>query len=89
MCGIAGFVGDIGSNARQRLESMNESLAHRGPDDHGIIQLSRDGHICEENMQGTIGLAHSRLSIIDLSDAGKQPMTNEDGSIWIAIDKIN
>ena len=56
---------------RDVLERMNAVLAHRGPDDAGIY--------CD----GPIGLAHRRLSIIDLSPAGHQPMSNEDGTIWI------
>ncbi len=83
MCGISGCVGDIGGNALRRLESMNESLAHRGPDDHGIIYLDEDGCRCVGDSRTSVGLAHRRLSIIDLSDAGKQPMTNEDESLWI------
>ncbi len=47
------------------------SRLHRGPDDGGIL------------CAGPVGLAHRRLSIIDLSPAGHQPMGNEDGSIWI------
>ena len=50
---------------------MIDSLSHRGPDDKGI-------HIA-----GDVCLAQSRLSIIDLSPAGHQPMSNEDGSVWI------
>ena len=49
---------------------MKESLHHRGPDDEGVY------------IDGDVGLGHCRLSIIDL-DAGHQPMTNEDGSVWI------
>jgi asparagine synthase (glutamine-hydrolysing) len=52
---------------------MCEVLAHRGPDDAGIW--------CD----GPIGLGHARLSVIDLSDAGRQPMANEDGSLWIVL----
>ena len=46
-------------------------LSHRGPDDHGLY--------CKEH----IGLGHRRLSIIDLSPAGKQPMSNEDGTVHV------
>ncbi|MCP4376407.1 MAG: asparagine synthase (glutamine-hydrolyzing) [bacterium] len=53
------------------LERMAETLAHRGPDDHGSY------------VDGAIGLAHRRLSIIDLSSAGRQPMCNEDRTIWV------
>src|SRR5262245_52047642 len=52
---------------------MRETLIHRGPDDAGIY-LSPDRRV---------GLAHRRLSIIDLSPAGRQPMSNEDGTVWI------
>ena len=48
-------------------------LAHRGPDDQGILT------------RGQIGLGHRRLSILDLSQAGHQPMGNSDGSIWIVL----
>ena len=74
MCGICGTAGfaDL-----QQLDAMNTSILHRGPDDGGthIIRKS-DG-------SPWIGLANRRLSIIDLSTNGHQPMCNEDGSIWI------
>ena len=50
---------------------MASVINHRGPDDEGIY------------VKGNVGLAHKRLSILDLSPAGHQPMSNEDGSIWI------
>jgi asparagine synthase (glutamine-hydrolysing) len=72
MCGIYGKIRLDGRPAdRQDGERSCEALRHRGPDDHGVY--GRDG-AC---------LAHSRLSIIDLSPLGHQPMTNEDGSCWI------
>ena len=73
MCGISGkLYFDSGRPVeREILERMNAVLAHRGPDDAGIY--------CD----GPVGLAHRRLSIIDLSPAGHQPMSNEDGTIWI------
>jgi len=52
---------------------MRDTMVHRGPDDAGIF-LSPDG---------AVALGHRRLSIIDLSPAGHQPMCNEDGSVWI------
>ncbi|MGH7361996.1 MAG: asparagine synthase (glutamine-hydrolyzing), partial [Candidatus Methylomirabilales bacterium] len=73
MCGIAGKL--YFDRARQvepgLLAQMNAVLAHRGPDDAGVY------------CAGPVGLAHRRLSIIDLSPAGHQPMSNEDGTIWI------
>ena len=76
MCGICGIV-TIGDGARvdaALLDKMRDTIAHRGPDDAGSW-ISKDGKV---------GLANRRLSIIDLSHAGHQPMSNEDGSIWIA-----
>src|SRR6187397_2565439 len=50
---------------------MTQLIAHRGPDDAG--------HLVSDN----VALGHRRLSIIDLSPAGHQPMSNQDGSVWI------
>lgn len=61
MCGIFGV---IGHSDQQMLEAMNHAIAHRGPDDHGL-------HIDQGRR---FSLGHRRLSIIDLSAAGKQPM---------------
>ena len=68
MCGICGFYGFDDINV---LKKMIKILAHRGPDDTGFYT--------DEN----ISLGHTRLSIIDLSKRGRQPMSNEDGTIWI------
>ena len=73
MCGIAGFVA-LGAGGEppslERLRDMAGMLRHRGPDEFGLY---RDAHA---------GLAHARLSIIDLS-TGQQPLSNEDGTIWL------
>ena len=53
------------------LRQMTDTMVHRGPDDAGYWT------------RGPVGLGHRRLSIIDLSPAGHQPMSNEDGTIWI------
>ncbi|MEK6575295.1 MAG: asparagine synthetase B, partial [Chloroflexota bacterium] len=76
MCGICGIV-TIGDGPRvdaALLDTMRDTIAHRGPDDAGSW-ISPDGKV---------GLANRRLAIIDLSPAGHQPMSNEDGTIWIA-----
>ena len=52
------------------MHAMGESLRHRGPDDEG------------SHLDGPVGLGHRRLSIIDL-DTGRQPISNEDGTVWI------
>ncbi|ESQ14158.1 MAG TPA: asparagine synthase (glutamine-hydrolyzing) [Chromatiaceae bacterium] len=73
MCGIAGIWTDAEPVEVDRFAVMIDSLAARGPDGCGIRVLDR-GHLL---------LGHRRLSIIDLSEAGSQPMTNEDGTIWL------
>ena len=75
MCGIAGIVdfGGLQGVSACELERMAGVLVHRGPDDQGIY-LDPDNSIC--------GLAHRRLSIIDI-EGGHQPLCNEDESIWI------
>ena len=65
MCGICGF----NWNDAELVERMAGVIAHRGPDQHGVF--------CADG----ISLGHRRLSIIDLSEQGRQPMSNEDGSI--------
>jgi len=74
MCGICGTAGFA---EQHQLEQMNAAIVHRGPDDGGVQVISHGA--------GTpwVGLANRRLSIIDLSPAGHQPMCNEDGSIWL------
>ena len=73
MCGFAGQINlDVNRPVRRKdLELMAEAIRRRGPDAQGIW------------MDGPVGLAHRRLSIIDLSEAGNQPMPNEDGTVWV------
>ena len=73
MCGIAGI---IWQDARRpgdgaQAQSMARALAHRGPDGEGVEVL------------GPAALAHRRLAIVDLSPAGRNPLSNEDGSVWV------
>jgi asparagine synthase (glutamine-hydrolysing) len=71
MCGIAGIFNLDGAPvALDSLRGMIRMLSHRGPDDTGL------------HAEHGVGLAHARLSIIDLL-GGKQPMPNEDSSLWI------
>ncbi|HYD82565.1 MAG TPA: hypothetical protein VEA63_00905, partial [Opitutus sp.] len=72
MCGIAGFLSPKQAYGREALERAGASLRHRGPDVRRWW-LSDDGRA---------GLAHARLSIIDLV-TGDQPIANEDGSCRI------
>ena len=70
MCGIGGTLYFDGRPADAAvLERMGSSVAHRGPDDAGVWS------------DGAAGLMNRRLAVIDLSPAGHQPMSNEDGSI--------
>ncbi len=74
MCGICGILRiDSTQPAPEAglLARMTEALKHRGPNDHGTWQ------------DQDIGLGHRRLSVIDLSTAGREPMSNEDGSIQV------
>ena len=72
MCAIVGIWGEANEELIQR---MTAEVAHRGPDDCGI-------RVFRETPQA-ISLGHRRLSIIDLSTAGRQPMANEDETIWV------
>lgn len=84
MCGICGI---IGLEDKSPIERMVKSLAHRGPDDQGMIALGETDNIASrltpDASRSSVVLGHTRLSIIDLSKAGHQPMSNEDGSVWI------
>jgi len=72
MCGIAGIVAAdrLQADERARAQMMRDVLAHRGPDGAGL-------HVDEQ-----AALTHRRLSIVDLA-GGHQPLSNEDGSVWV------
>jgi asparagine synthase (glutamine-hydrolysing) len=71
MCGIVGELRlDDAAVDPERLKAARDLLTHRGPDDAGLYT------------NGPIGLGHRRLSIIDLSPAGRMPMSNETGDVW-------
>lgn len=76
MCGICGFYSkkDIGI---ENLKAMNDTLYHRGPDDSGIEIFKTDSNMF-------VGFGHRRLSIIDLSDRGHQPMYSRSQDIVLA-----
>jgi len=74
MCGICGKIDFTGKTVPlELLKNMTDSIAYRGPDDEGFFS------------DGPVGLGHRRLSIIDLSPAGRQPMSNEDESLWLVL----
>jgi len=99
MCGITGIYNFNGISKPGDIKRMTDSLRHRGPDDEGFLAInSESGKVYsltgrESKVQGTgiedfnrpvnLLLGHRRLSIIDLSPSGHQPMCNEDGSLWI------
>ena len=76
MCGIAGIINE---NSRERrglkgkIKRMTDSIAHRGPNGEGFFVDEKMG----------IALGHRRLSILDLSLAGKQPMPDDSEKLWI------
>src|SRR6266566_1270844 len=71
MCGIAGTINCLDID---RLKAMTDAQAHRGPDDRGVRVFPEE----------RVGLGHRRLSIIDLSPAGHEPMSNDEGTLWIS-----
>src|SRR4051812_10180998 len=72
MCGIFGLLDIKGRPAgRPVLTRMNARPAHPGPGADGVY------------FDGPLGPGHPRLSIIALSEAGRQPLSNEDGSVWV------
>jgi len=73
MCGIAGVINKQGRVDSTHIRCMTEAIRHRGPDDEGVFI----------NSSSTVGLGHRRLSFLDLSEQGRQPLSNEDGSVWI------
>src|SRR5215213_2031748 len=73
MCGICGIAapGRLGRRIDEELLTrMRDTMEHRGPDGAG------------NHIDGNVGLGHRRLSIVDIG-GGHQPMSNEDGSVWI------
>src|SRR5690606_32784008 len=72
MCGIVGQLGPLPGDRRATLLRAAGRLAHRGPDDEGVW--------CDD--EASVGLAHRRLSVLDISPAGHQPMVSADGR-WV------
>jgi len=76
MCGIVGYFryrGNVGEEIHRSMSRARDLLGHRGPDGSGIYG----------SPNGSCVLGHARLSILDLSSQGHQPMSNEDGTLWI------
>ncbi len=71
MCGIAGLIRFDRGPVEADLEAMSKLIAHRGPDQSSTWTFEAERH--------TIGLAHRRLSIRDLSEGGRQPLSSHSG----------
>lgn len=76
MCGIAGGVWPLSTHPQSQLAAAMRSMQYRGPDDSGLL--------VEDVADSVIGLAHVRLSILDLSAAGHQPMLSHNGR-WVIV----
>ncbi len=77
MCGITGFCDFNKKLTEKDVSKATQTLAHRGPDGEGVEIY--------ETENALIGFGHKRLSILDLSDAAKQPMHSEDGNISLIL----
>ncbi len=75
MCGIAGAIGSIDPEVVSAVERMNDAQTHRGPDQSGIFSSTSRGP--------GIVFGHRRLSILDLSEAGRQPMVEPESGVTI------
>lgn len=87
MCGIAGFVSPRTEVAGNVLLRMTDIIAHRGPNDQGHALFSASNSVPQfdmgANAVGTVALGHRRLSIVDISPLGHQPMSYKDGRYWL------
>jgi len=101
MCGIAGLIAGHDDVSCADAQILADSLRHRGPDDEGYLTLHADGSTqlwagrdtdptlglprLNPSMHVRVVLAHRRLSILDLSTAGHQPMSDESGRFWVVL----
>ena len=80
MCGICGFFHqDFSLSSKKVLGEMVDAISHRGPDARGTVVLE------SKREDGVIGLGHARLSIMDTSSAGNQPMKTESGDVFAVV----
>jgi asparagine synthase (glutamine-hydrolysing) len=78
MCGIACLIDNDGRFTRQQFERFTDAVAHRGPDGRGTVYFAERPEPADEGERFRLALGHRRLSILDLSDAGGQPMFSAD-----------
>jgi asparagine synthase (glutamine-hydrolysing) len=88
VCGIAGLVlARTGAVKTEWMESLYKHLEHRGPDDAGWLSFRKDkislGKAIARECEADLVLVHRRLSILDLSEAGWQPMSSSDRRYWV------
>lgn len=91
MCGIAGILSTTTTDLRA-IQPMTERLRHRGPDSGALLFTSADtlprlitsDAILSDAIPGTAALGHRRLSILDVSEHGLQPMQADSGNVWIS-----
>ncbi len=91
MCGICGEIDFSKGIKIEPIKRMCDVLVHRGPDDEGMVFIRGDEYFEVKNSSELppvdngfeVGLGHRRLSIIDLSEVAHQPMSNEDGTVWV------
>ena len=73
MCGFVAWASTSRALPQTALDRMSDALASRGPDGRGTRRID----------EGRVALGHRRLAIVDLSDAGSQPMSDADGQVWL------
>jgi asparagine synthase (glutamine-hydrolysing) len=89
MCGIAGFYSAREPAQPARVRAMTDRLRHRGPNGEGMLLVDTrrgaiwDGEGTAPDVRFDLALGHRRLSILDLSDAGRQPMASASGKQWL------
>jgi len=80
MCGFCGVIGPASTSRVDDIAAMTRTLDHRGPDDSGTWKARFDA----SGQSMAVALGHTRLSILDLSERGHQPMVSDDGAIVIS-----
>ncbi len=87
MCGIAGFIDVRAPASHARIRAMTDRLRHRGPNDAGYAfietQTGSTSMTDSTSARFDLALGHRRLSILDLTEAGRQPMASKDGRYWV------
>lgn len=89
MCGLAALISATGGVSAKVLADMCQTIAHRGPDGEGFVLFDHDTvhpmlrDALVEKPSATVGFGHRRLSILDVSEAGHQPMSDPTGRFWI------